>query len=213
MKFNKFLNIYKNIPIIDSTTFSLYSKDPANLRRQVRDWVKKGYLLPLKRGLYVFGESYSQGKTSNLFIANYLVSPSYVGLEYALSFYGLIPEKVGIITSVTSKKTAHFSNALGDFQYRSVKPKLFFGFRKIEDMGQNVFIAQPEKALLDYFYLNSSEFKGNREEFESMRLQNVEEIDIQKIEDFKKLYGRKMARIIDALVEYIADYVVRYKKL
>lgn len=213
MKFNNFLNIYKNIPIIEATTFSLYSEDPANLRRQVRDWVKKGYLLPLKRGLYVFSESYSQGKTSNLFIANYLVSPSYVSLEYALGFYGLIPEKVSLITSITSKKTTLFSNTLGEFQYRSIKPQLFFGFKKIEDMGQNAFIAQPEKALLDYFYLNSSQFKGNPEEFESMRLQNVEEIDIQKIEDFKKHYGRKMTKIIDALIKYIADYVIGYKKL
>ena len=213
MKFNNFLNIYKNVPIIDSTTFSLYSKEPANLRRQVRDWVKKGYLLPLKRGLYVFGESYSRDRTPNLFIANYLVFPSYVSLEYALGFYRLIPEKVSMITSVTTKKTNHFSNVLGEFQYRSVKPQLFFGFKKMEDMGQNVFIAQPEKALLDYFHLNSAQFKGTREEFESLRLQNLEKIDIQKMEDFRGYYGRKMNKIVNALIEYVADFTIGYKKL
>ncbi len=94
MKFEEFLKIYNQAPLVDSSTFALYSQNPQDLRRQVREWTKKGYILPLKRGIYFFNENYRKKEPSLSFIANFLITPSYLSLEYALGFYDLIPEKV-----------------------------------------------------------------------------------------------------------------------
>lgn len=211
MKFRDFVKIYKDSPLIDSSTFSLY-ENPKDLRRQVREWAKKGYLLPLRRGLYIFSEEYRKVQPSLLFIANFLVSPSYVSLEYALDFYNLIPEKVGVITSITTRKTNAFQNCLGRFEYRCVKEELFFGFKKATDNNQEFFIALPEKTLIDYFYLNSY-FKGNLSEFESLRMQNLENLDLELLNSYKPGYNRRIAKIIDTLVEHIEQVKENYKSL
>ncbi len=79
---------------------------------------------------------------------------SYVNLHTALAFYGIIPESVVQITSVTSLKTAMFVNNVGQFTYKSVKPELMFGYlpRLMAD-ERSVYFAQSEKALLDLLYL------------------------------------------------------------
>lgn len=212
MKFDEFLNIYRDVPVIDSSTFPLYSDRPSNLRRQVRTWVKKRYLIPLKRGLYIFSENYRQIEPSSLFISNYLVSSSYISLEYALGYYGLIPEKVTVITSVTTKKTNKFKNKLGKFEYRSVKKSLFFGYKKESDKNLEFFIAFPEKAILDYFYLNA-DFKGKFEEFDSLRFQNLDKLNIERMRAYQKKYNNRVCRIVEKLVKYIQQYKDEYKNL
>lgn len=211
MKFKEFIKIYKDAPLIDSSTFFLY-EDPEDLRRQVREWTKRGYLFPLKKGLYIFSEEYRKIQPSALFIANFLTSPSYLSLEYALGFYNLILEKVNVITSISTKKTSVFQNCLGRFEYRSIKEKLFFGFKKEIDNYQEFFIALPEKALIDYFYLNSC-LKGNFSEFESLRLQNLEILDLEVLNSYKSKYNKRVEKIIDALIEYIDQFKESYKTL
>ncbi len=200
MKFNDFIKIYQDIPFIDSSSFSLYGQQE-HLRRQVRDWTKKGYLLPLKRGLYIFNKEYKKIQPSVLFTANFLTTPSYVSLEYALGEYNLIPEKVTIFTSVTTKKTNVFENCLGRFEYRSVKKDLFFGFKTQEFQNQKIFIATPEKALLDYFYLNPN-CQGKISYFESMRLQNLEILDADLLISYKDKYNNRVKKNIDQLIKY-----------
>ena len=211
MKFNDFIKIYKDAPFIDSSSFSLYSH-PEHLRRQVRDWTKKGYLLPLKKGLYIFGQEYRKLQPSILFVANFLVVPSYVSLEYALGEYNLIPEKVTVVTSVTTKKTNIFENCLGRFEYRSVKKNLFFGFKTQEFQNRKVFIACPEKALLDYFYLNPH-CKGKVSYFESMRLQNLEILDVDLLNSYKDKYNERVKKILERLFEYREVLKKKYKRL
>jgi len=104
MKFSDFLQIYSRMPLIDAESFHLYSDKPEQLRSQVSHWVEKGWLKPLKRGLYVFSETYRPGDVSILYLANSLNKPSYVSMEHALGFYDLIPEKIVMMTSVTTKK-------------------------------------------------------------------------------------------------------------
>ena len=212
MKFENFLKIYKNIPLIDSSTFSLYD-NPVNLRRQVRDWVKKGYLLPLKRGLYIFSDLYRDVYPPVSFIANFMIMPSYVSMEYALGeVYNLIPEKVAVITSVSTKKTQEFSNCRGFFEYHSIKENLFFGYSQQMIDKQKVFIALPEKALLDYFYFNCNS-KADFDYFESMRLQNMEKINFNLLLDFKMKYNNRVKKIVDALCEYNEVIVSKYREL
>ena len=212
MKFNEFVKIYQEAPLIDSSTFSLYNEKPQNLRRQVREWVKKDYLIPLKRGLYIFSSQWRKIQPSVLFMANFLVLPSYVSLEQALGFYEIIPEKVTVITSVTTKKTKIFRNLVGSFEYRSIKEDLFFGFKKEIDNNQEFFIALPEKALLDFFYLNNH-FQGDFSELESLRLQNLEVLNIRLLETYGLKYNRRIRKIAEVLIEFVKKEKGRYRRL
>ena len=212
MKFNEFVKIYQKAPLIDSSTFSLYNEKPQNLRRQVREWVKKDYLIPLKRGLYIFSNQWRKIQPSVLFMANFLVLPSYVSLEQALGFYEIIPEKVTVITSVTTKKTKIFRNLVGSFEYRSIKEDLFFGFKKEIDNNQEFFIALPEKALLDFFYLNNH-FQGDFSELESLRLQNLEVLNIRLLETYGLKYNKRIRKIAEVLIEFVNKEKGRYRRL
>jgi len=212
MKFNEFVKIYQEAPLIDSSTFSLYNEKPQNLRRQVREWVKKDYLIPLKRGLYIFSSQWRKIQPSVLFMANFLVLPSYVSLEQALGFYEIIPEKVTVITSVTTKKTKIFKNSVGSFEYRSIKEDLFFGFKKEIDNNQEFFIALPEKALLDFFYLNNH-FQGDFSELESLRLQNLEVLNIRLLETYGLKYNKRIRKIAEVLIEFVKKEKGRYRRL
>lgn len=212
MKFNEFVKIYQKAPLIDSSTFSLYNEKPQNLRRQVREWVKKDYLIPLKRGLYIFSSQWRKIQPSVLFMANFLVLPSYISLEQALGFYEIIPEKVTVITSVTTKKTKIFRNLVGSFEYRSIKEDLFFGFKKEIDNNQEFFIALPEKALLDFFYLNNH-FQGDFSELESLRLQNLEVLNIRLLETYGLKYNKRIRKIAEVLIEFVKKEKGRYRRL
>jgi len=125
---------------------------------QISLWQKQGNLIKLKNGVYLFSEDLDRVRPEE--IAFQLYSPSYISLERALSFYGLIPEMVYAITSVTPKITRRFRNRLGNFFYRHIKPSLFFGYRET----QGFLLAEPEKALLDYLYLNKIRTKEAVEE-------------------------------------------------
>ena len=103
------------------------------------------------------------------YIANWIYRPSYISLHSALAFYGMIPESVAQITSVTSMKTSMFKNAFGDFSYKSVRPDLIFGYDvKPMPEGRSLLFAKPEKALLDLLYLYP--FYDTASEIEELRL-------------------------------------------
>jgi predicted transcriptional regulator of viral defense system len=139
--------------------------------RRLSEWQEKGYIKMIRRGYYAFcGLKVSE---SVLFlIANKIYTPSYVSLEMALSHYNLIPEAVYGITSVTSRKTNRFRTDFGEFVYRCVKSQLLFGYKLVSYEGQNFKIAEPEKAILDYFYLNAH--LKTTEDFDGLRLNSVE---------------------------------------
>lgn len=126
-------------------------------------------LIRLRQGWYAFPE-YLGKAGFEMYIANRIYRPSYVSLHSALAFYGLIPEAVVQVTSVTTLKTKSFSNPFGTFSYKSLKPELLFGYDlKPTDNGQRVpLVATVEKALLDLLYLYP--FYSTPEEMESLRL-------------------------------------------
>lgn len=211
MDFNTFTQLYAEVPVIDASTFPLYGSGP-DLRRQARRWVQKGHLIPLKRGLYILGKQFRRIEPVTEHIANTLVVPSYVSLTYALGTYGLIPEKPTVVTSVTTKKTRVFENPMGRFEYRCVKKSLFTGYRMEQIMGRNVFMAFPEKALVDYFYYDTTA-EPDEAYLDSLRLQNLETLDHQRLREFHKLSNRRVRRLINALLAYMQADTERYKAL
>lgn len=112
---------------------------------------KNGSLIRLKKGMFVVSPEITQQTISRELIANHLYGPSYVSLESALSFYGLIPEKVYSVRSITSKRAKKFKNDLGNYEYVSVPDDYYsVGIRQEVINNQYVYlIASPEKAICD----------------------------------------------------------------
>lgn len=116
-------------------------------------WCKQGLLIRLRQGWYAFAECLQIPDFAR-YIAGRIYKPSYISLHTALSFYGMIPESVVSINSVSTLKTTSFNNPFGTYTYQSIKPSFFFGFelKKMDD-NRAIPFATPEKALLDLLYL------------------------------------------------------------
>lgn len=209
MKYLDFKNAVKGFPLISSLHIYNIDRKTATLKVQFSGWLKKGLIIKLKRGIYILNESDRKIEPSRIFLANALYSPSYVSTTYAFGYYDLIPEKVEDVTSVTTKKTAKFTNSFGTFIYQHLKTNLFFGFAEIKDEnGFPVFIAEPEKAILDFIYLNLQDFKGKEEDIFSLsyRFQNLEILKKKRLIEFARRFDNK------AVMEVVKNLLIFMKK-
>lgn len=207
MKYKEFKNKIRDFPIFSSSQLSSLTSNPQVLKNQLTLWQKQGLVLRLKRGFYILNEEDRKINPSRTFIANQLVSPSYVSTEYALSFYGFIPERVEDLTSVTTKKTTIIRNKFGVFRYQHVKPACFRGFEQIvKGEGFSFFIATPEKAVVDFLYLNLSHFKVSEPDIfaSSYRFQNTSGISKKRLKIFAQLFNnQKLIKVVDSFCEFI----------
>ncbi len=170
MKYNELISIFKS-PIFSRNDLALLGYKVHDYQFSL--WVKKGYLIRLKNGLYAFRREIKKLRGEE--IAFLLCQPSYISLESALAWYGFIPEIVYAFTSVTSRITRTFENRCGRFVYRHVKSPLLWGYVEMKTEHGLYLLAEPEKALLDYFYLNLGRI-NNKADFESIRL-NKEQME------------------------------------
>jgi len=133
---------------------------------QLTRWSQKGYIIKLKNGIYAFSKDYERINGNE--VASLIYQPSYLSLESALSFYGFIPEIVYAYVSVTGKTNRKFTNKFGNFIYRHIKSELFWGYREVKTEIWWYLIAEPEKAVLDYLYLNLAKINSSAD-FENIR--------------------------------------------
>jgi hypothetical protein len=126
-------------------------KDYSNPRGKLTRLLKSGALIRLKKGLYVFGRPYQRGDLSMTMLANMIYGPSYVSLEWALGHYGLIPERVEEVTSITVKRKARFDTPIGRFTYEHSNLTSYpIGLTRFEESKyQSALIATKEKAVAD----------------------------------------------------------------
>jgi predicted transcriptional regulator of viral defense system len=145
----------------------VYAWQPDFDRNIFSYWIKRGLLIRLWQRYYSFPEYLNKPDYSMCF-ANRIYRPSYVSLHTALAFYGLIPEAVVRVTSVSTLKTASFSNPFGVYSYKSIANDLLFGYdlKPIAD-GGTLQLALPEKALLDLLYLYP--FYNTEDDIEALR--------------------------------------------
>lgn len=207
MKYMEFKNKFQNLPLIFTKDTLAPQKDRQAVRNQLERWQDRGLIIKLKRGLYLLNKDDRRVNVSRCFVANQLYAPSYVSLEYALNFYGLIPERVVEVTSVTTKKTARFTNGLGVFVYQCIKPEAFRGFKAAEDeYGLKFFIAEPEKAVVDFLYLNIDRIRvDDREIFAgSFRFQNTEILKERRVGELAGLFkNKKLEKIAKSFCQFI----------
>ncbi len=203
MQYIDFQNAFKNF-----TVFSLADirqVEPGFLRRRLNEWQEKGYIKKVIKGYYVFS-SLGLDEKALFEIANRIYGPSYISFEMALAYYGLIPESVYGITSASTRKTSHFVTPLGEFLYRTIRPKLYFGFDFLKNDGKLFKLASPEKAFLDLLYIKT-EFR-DAAGFEGMRINRevfLKLMDRGKMNDYLDAYGQKSLKSrVDNFWEHIA---------
>lgn len=124
-------------------------------RDKITDLLRDGQIIRVKKGLYIFGPNYRRRPYSREILANLIYGPSYISLEYALSYHGLIPERVEALTSVTTGRTRTFTTPVGVFKYHMIPlPAFQSGMTRVElDDGGAFLIATPEKALVDKIFI------------------------------------------------------------
>ena len=192
--------------LFDLACFSIhqvYAWQPDFDRNNLTRWVKKGLLVRLRQEYLAFPE-YLHRPDYAQYIANRIYRPSYISLHTALSFYGMIPEAVVQITSVSSLKTATFKNPFGEYSYKNLKSELMFGYepRPMAD-GKTLLFATPEKALLDLLYLYP--FYNDASELEQLRLDEdyiLEELNRERLDEYRRRFHSKaLDRRVEALLK------------
>jgi len=159
--------------------------------RQLDRWEKKGYLKKVKRCFYCF-RAQDFNRNFLFYAANKIYAPSYVSLEIALKHYGFIPEEIFQITSVSTRKTAHFETSVVNFSYRRIRPNLYWGYQLVDFGQQKILLAEPEKAVLDYLYIHpklktTGDFLGMRINIDDFR----KNINLDKFQQYLKIFNNK----------------------
>jgi predicted transcriptional regulator of viral defense system len=182
-------------PLVCFSLDQIYSSYPLFDRTNLTRWIRKGYIARLRQGYYTFPD-YKSKKDFSLYFANRIYKPSYISLHTALSFYGMIPEAVSQITSVTSLKTATFKNNFGDYSYKNIKEDLMFGYELKEmDEKRRLMFATPEKALLDLLYLYP--FYNSEKEMEELRMDEYYMREDLNVEMLMSYIGRFRSKALD----------------
>jgi len=202
MEFRQLLEIVGEEPVFETGLLLAGNVDPVDVRRQLSRWTRAGRLFQLRRGLYALAPPFQKVRPHPFVVANRMVRGSYVSCQSVLAHYGLIPEHVPVVTSVTTARPGRWDTPLGSYEFRHVKTDLFWGYRLLElGGGQQAFVARPEKALLDLIYLQPG---GDSPGYlQGLRLQNLDRLDLAEFEREARLAGsaklRRAAQFVASL--------------
>ena len=182
-------------------------------RDKITSLIKQGVIIRVKKGVYVFGKALRRHPYSLETLANLIYGPSYISLEYALQFYGLIPEHVRTVTSVATGRSRHFSTPVGDFSYWKIPMPAFTSGMDLlpNTSGATYLMAVPEKALTDKIQSERGLPIRSRQDVETYLVENLR-IDIddlslmsaRRIEEYAALYRSQKARNLAIFIRYIA---------
>ena len=204
-----FHNILLSLPRLYVTEVELFNRllgSAASRRGRIKRAVASGDLIRLRRGLYIVGERWRRGHLLESYeIAQGIYGPSFISLESALSYHGLIPEAVYTMTSVTTKRRKSFNTPLGQFSYQSVPSFNFYiGAERIEDGGSVYFMASPWRAIADFIYCHKLDWKGLAPLEESLRI-DPNDIARARLEDVEALVyyfkSRRVTRFFQNIVK------------
>ncbi len=175
-------NIFTYLDVV-----KLFPEDnPELVKTQLNRFSTKKLIIGIKRGLYCF-----EPETVDEFeLASRLYQPSYISLETALNYYGIIPDVPQAITSITLTTTKNLTNAFGNFYYTKIKPVLYFGFSKLKSTDSEGYfnLAKKEKALLDYFYIRKIK------RLDSLRL-NLKEINLAQYRRYRTIFPKWLPQL------------------
>ena len=215
------LSAFENLPYFTIEGFRQIAGDDAiadaRTRTSVYRWVKAGYIIALKKGVYMhhrFYEQHRQDATFARIVSTILVPQSYLSLEYILQQHGILTEITYPVTAITLKNTRTIINHLGTFIYRHIQPNLYLGFQIMEAYGVPYGEATAAKALFDHLYLRTLPTDLDPEHYnlaEELRL-NLEEFTREEQDEFSgyvqkiaanRRGGVKMHRILNNLEAHV----------
>lgn len=182
-------------------------RDP---RGKIKRMLRSGEIIRIKKGLYCLGENSRRGFIQRDLLANLIYGPSYVSGLFALSAYGLIPEKVETVTSMTTKRNKFFSTPIGDFEYVHINPaRYWLGVQQKRVGGsQFCFFASAEKALADTVAKEikmRSKVRLREFLFENMRIDEVlfAKLDLREMNAISILYKSPVVRLLNELLKEV----------
>ncbi len=189
---------------------NILKDEVSNINAKISYMVKQGSLIRLKKGLYTFSELYQDSSVDIISIANRLYTPSYVSFDYALSYYGLIPERVYEVTSATLHAKKVFETPLGRFSYRPIPMEVYaLGVDWLYDESDGgKFIATPEKALCDKIRGDRGVGRLNQEKIREYLVYDLRidwevlvKLDIGLIEEIAKRYKSYNLKSLSSLLK------------
>lgn len=206
-------NILKLVetPYIDAQTLLNLLADYKKPREAILRMIKNEELIRLKNGFYLISEKITNGSSRFIpfeQVANLLYGPSYVSMEWALSFYGMIPERVHTVLSMTLGRNKEYHTSVGDFYYYTLSSESYsIGItqKKSPDFTGGFLIASPEKALADMVFktcrnLDKDEIKDELLESKRIDRECFRELNKELLNEIAKSYRSKH-------VHYLADLV------
>ncbi|MDI6731620.1 MAG: type IV toxin-antitoxin system AbiEi family antitoxin domain-containing protein [Candidatus Margulisbacteria bacterium] len=208
-KINKIMALAKQLPCFSLADLASVEPDHNYLKITLSRYKKSGKLLKIRRGLYVSSEYINalqkKGRFSIYpeFIASILYQPSYLSLDYVLYQHNLLTEIARNFTAITRNKTAHFTNAFGNYFYHKIKAEFFCGFKIIKINNFVIYKATKAKSLFDYLYLRRN-LLVNKKAVRELRLNmgNFNQADVREFKQYLKLAGtQKVAEIFAVLME------------
>ena len=216
MEFEGVLELVGDEPVFETALLLAGKVDPDLVRLQLTRWTKNGRVYQLRRGLYAIAPPYQKVKPHPFLIANRMRRASYVSLQSALSYYGLIPDTTHVTLSVTTARPARWQTPLGVFEFRHIKPELLRGYHMTDlnqaQPKQQALIATPEKALLDLVYLQPS--SDTPKYLRELRLQNLERLDLDELYRQAEAFSTpKMRRAITAIIRLAQSETQEYETL
>lgn len=204
MRWQQLQHIVQDQPLFETSLLLTGDVTHHQAQRQLSDWTREEKVIQLRRGIYTLPRQ----NPHPFVVANHLVSGSYVSLQMALAHYHLIPEHVAVVTSVTTRRPGEYENKFGRFSYRHIHPSLFYGIEyRLLVNDEYAYVAMPEKALLDLIHFRP---QGDSKEYiESLRLQNLEILDIERLHRLAERAGKpklkRAANVIEAIAQREAE--------
>jgi len=212
MEFERVLELVGDEPVFETALLLAGKVNPNIVRLQLTRWTKSGRVYQLRRGLYAIAPPYQKVKPHPFLIANRMQRASYVSLQSALAYYGLIPDTVHATLSVTAGRPERLKTPLGVFEFRHIKPDLLRGYRMTDLHGQQALVAMPEKALLDLVYLQPG---GDSAQYlRELRLQNLERLDMDELYRQAAIFNTpKLRRAVEAITRLAQTETQEYETL
>ena len=204
MKMGQLMELVSREPVFSSSLLLSGDVSLSQVRLQLSRWVNAGRVVQLRRGIYQLASPLRKIEAHPFLVANRMQHGSYVSMQSALGYYGIIPEYVPVVTSVGPGRPEKVHNPMGLFQYNHLSGSLLYGYTQVEvSPRQFAFVATPEKALLDLIYLTpGADFPDYLQE---LRLQNPQALDLSLIEKLARRSEKaKLIRAVKHLKPLLA---------
>lgn len=185
-------------------------RDYKKPRDKIRGLIQGKDIIRVKKGLYVLGKDYNKPYNRYL-LANLIYGPSYITGQTALAFWNMIPERVELMISMTTKRKKQFETPVGRFSYLYCPKTAFSIGVQLESTGdeKNFLIASPEKALCDIAATQNhiATQKEMKEFLELMRMDSgfYENLNFSLLDDIRAGYRR---RGLTVLINCLKDHHV-----